>query len=270
MGAPLRCTDETTFALLWGGFASCDASWNKPADGLDQCYKLYFLTGGNGHVELENQSIELRAGRAYFIPGYQLVGQSCPERMNVHWIHFVPASLYLSHQMSHVTQVHQWPLGDVRSWRATYEGIGRLFEEQPRWLYYRTQAMILDVVSRVLELYDFSHMAGVDPIFEQLQPAIAFMEDHLLENPKLAQIAEVVHLAPNYFHRKFTGLFHMTPLAYILGRRLDIARQLLLSTDLTLEQIAHRSGFQNAFYLSRVFKKEYGISPSHFRRQAGP
>jgi AraC-like DNA-binding protein len=113
-------------------------------------------------------------------------------------------------------------------------------------------------------------MRAVDPIFEQLQPAIAYMEDHLLENPKLAEIAGEVHLAPNYFHRKFTSLFHMTPLAYILGRRLDIARQLLLSTDLTLQQIAHRSGFRNAFYLSRVFKKEYSVSPSNYRKQAGP
>jgi len=57
MGAPPRCTDETTFTLLWGGYASCNSGWDKLADGLDQCYKLYFLTGGNGHVELENQSL---------------------------------------------------------------------------------------------------------------------------------------------------------------------------------------------------------------------
>jgi AraC-like DNA-binding protein len=51
---------------------------------------------------------------------------------------------------------------------------------------------------------------------------------------------------------------------------MGIARQLLLSTDLTLQQIAHRSGFQNAFYLSGVFKKEHSVSPGDYRKQAGP
>lgn len=266
----LRSADESAFSLLWGGFTRCDKRWKKQADGRDQCYKLYFLKSGQGRLELQGQSLSVRAGRAYFIPGYQLVRQSCPDHMEVHWVHFVPTSLYLAHQMSHVTQVHQWSLREVRGWRGTYEAMPDLFQQPPRWLHYRAQAMILDLVSRVFELYDFSHMASVDPLFEQLQPAIAFMEEHLLENPKLAEIAKVVHLAPNYFHRKFSALFHMTPLAYMLGRRLDLARQLLLSTDLTLEKVAHRSGFQNAFYLSRVFKREYGVSPSEYRKRAGP
>ena len=77
-------------------------------------------------------------------------------------------------------------------------------------------------------------------------------------------------LAPNYFHRKFTRTFAMTPLAYMLRRRLDVARQLLWSTDMTLKQIAHQSGFDSQFYLSRVLKREYCISSSEYRKQAGP
>jgi len=113
-------------------------------------------------------------------------------------------------------------------------------------------------------------MGAVDPIFEQLQPAIAYMDAHLADNPRLAEIARIVHLAPNYFHQKFTRTFQMTPLAYMLQKRLHLARQLLLGTDLTLEKIALRSGFQSPFYLSRMFKKRYHICPSEFRRRAGP
>ena len=102
------------------------------------------------------------------------------------------------------------------------------------------------------------------------RPMGAIAHEKLLDNPKLEDIAKVVHLAPNYFHRKFTRTFAMTPLAYMLRRRLDVTRRLLLSTDMPVKQIAHQSGFESQFYLSRVFKREYGISPSKFRKQAGP
>ena len=130
--------------------------------------------------------------------------------------------------------------------------------------------MVLDLGSRGLQQYNFTHMGAVDPIFEQLQPAITYMDANLSDNPSLGQIARVVHLAPNYFHQKFTRTFQMTPLAYMLQKRLNLAKQLLSSTDLTLEKIALRSGFQSPFYLSRMFKNRYNIRPREFRRRTGP
>jgi AraC-like DNA-binding protein len=93
------------------------------------------------------------------------------------------------------------------------------------------------------------------------------MEQRLLENPQLAETAEIVHLAPNYFHRKFTAAFHVSPFAYMLGRHLNMGRQLLWSTDLTLDRIATRCGFYSAFHFSKLFKKHCGLSPKEFRRR---
>ena len=172
--------------------------------------------------------------------------------------------------MSHVPRVHAWPLASLAHWEPISSGIERLLAARAIWLDYRLQAMILDLVSRVLEQYNFTHMGAVDPIFEQLQPAIAYMDANMADNPSLAQIARIVHLAPTYFHQKFRRTFQMTPLAYMLQKRLNLAKQLLLSTDLTLEQIALRSGFQSPFYLSRMFKQRFNVRPSEFRRRAGP
>jgi AraC-like DNA-binding protein len=255
---------------LCGGVHHCDPSWDKPADGLDRCYKLYFVTRGEGRVTLRTQDVVLRAGHAVFIPGYQIVRQQCPRRMDVYWVHFLPESLYLSFLMSHIAQVHTWPLAALAHWQPTYERLPRLFGEPLPWLGYRVQALLLYLTSEVLESYNLSHMAAVDPVFEQLRPAIAYMEESLLENPSLAEVARVVHLAPNYFHRRFTGTFFVTPFAYMLQRRLDIARQLLLGTNLPLPHVAERSGFHSQFYFSRMFKKHYGLSPTEFRARPRP
>ncbi len=267
VATPLK---DASFTLLCGGFNRCDASWSKPSTGVDQCYKLYFVVRGQGRLQLAEQEIALQEGHAYFIPGYHLSAQFCPHRMDVYWLHIIPDSLYLSFLLSHVPQVHSWKLSSLETWRPTYTSTPRLFEEHPLWLDYRVQALLLDLTSRVLEPYDFSHMAAIDPVFQQLQPAIAFMDERLLESPTLSQIARVVHLAPNYFHRKFTGTFHITPLGYMLRKRLNMAKQLLLGGKESLETVAAKTGFSSPFYLWRMFKQHYHISPSEFRSRSLP
>jgi AraC-like DNA-binding protein len=262
---------DAAISLLIGGRTCCDPHWDKAADALDQCYKLYFIHGGDAHLAMRTQSnVSLRAGNAYLIPGCQIIKQWCPKRFDVSWLHFVPDSLYLSFLMSHVPRVHRWPLASLAHWKPMIQDIPRLFHPHAIWLDYRVQALIFDLIAQVFQQYNFSHMSAVDPVFEQLQPAIAYMDAHLSESLTLARIARVVHLSPNYFHQKFTRAFLMTPAAYMQQRRLNLAKQLLLSTDLTLERIASRSGFNCPFYMSRVFKARYHMPPSEFRRQAGP
>jgi len=266
-----RPEHDTSCTILCGGFHRCDPQWDKPADGIDQCYKLYFVMRGEGRLMLRNQPDEtLCADRAYFIPGYRLLGQACPRQMEVYWLHFIPDSLYLSFLLSHVPRVHSWSLESLACWRSTFLEIPRLFPRPLLALRFRIQSLLLQLLAHVLESYNFAHMAAVDPVIEQLRPAIAHMDQRAVESPRLADIARVVHLAPNYFHRRFTRTFHVTPLAYMMQQRLNRVRQLLLGTDLTLEQIAARTGFHSPFYLSRTFSKRYQTSPSEFRRRFVP
>jgi AraC family transcriptional regulator, arabinose operon regulatory protein len=264
---PLR---DAPFSLLAGGLHHCDPAWNKPTTGIDQCYKLYYPVRGHARLTLDTEEAPLRPGVLYLIPGYHLVRQECQRRMDVYWLHFVPESLDLTFQLSHVTRVHAWPRDVPSYWRATCREIPRLFDGGGRGLFYRVQAMLMDVAGRALEADPQGALATVDPTLEQLQPAIAYMDQHWAKNPRLAEIARTVHLAPNYFHRKFTGAFRITPFHYMLRRRLNLGRQLLLSTDLPLDHVAEQCGFYSAFHFSKLFKKHCGLSPKQFRTRALP
>jgi AraC-like DNA-binding protein len=261
---------DAPFSFLAGGLHQCDSAWNKPADGMDQCYKLYFPIRGRARLTLDTQAAPLHSDCAYLIPGYHLLRQECTRRMDVFWIHFVPRSLYLAFLLSQVARVHSWRRSALEHWRPTWQEIPRWFEGGSRGLFFRLQALVMDLVSQVLATYNLDHVAAVDPVFVQLRPAILFMDQHLAENPPLAEIAKAVHLAPNYFHRRFTAAFHVTPFNYMLGRRLNLGRQLLLSTDLKLDRVAQRCGFYSAFHFSKTFKKHCGLSPKQLRRRALP
>ena len=262
--------NEMPFTLLVGGVYQCDPAWNKPADAIDRCYKLYYPISGKSRLVLKKHDLQLRSGHIYLIPGNQLVRQECAESMEVYWIHFIPRSLHMMMCLANMKKIYRCDPPSQTYWESTCKALPEFFIEKSQDLFYRVQAMLLDLTSQLLAAEGIGRSQATDPAFEQLKPAIDFMDQHLTENPRLEEIAKVAHLSPNYFHRKFAATFQVTPFHYMQQLRLDRGRQLLLNTDLTLQSIAKRCGFYCEFHFSKTFKKHYGLSPTHFRKRAVP
>lgn len=96
--------------------------------------------------------------------------------------------------------------------------------------------------------------------------ARALIQTHADEGISLADVAAQLQLSPVALTRQFRAAFGVTPSQFLLRQRLDRARQLLISTDWPLDTIAAQCGLGNGFYLSRVWSKQFGQSPSRFRR----
>lgn len=91
------------------------------------------------------------------------------------------------------------------------------------------------------------------------------MLDHCEWSWTREQAARSKQFHVSHFSRAFQMTSGYSFSALLSAIRLNQARLLLLSTDLTLDRIAHRAGFMNGLYLSRRFKQEFGISPTGFR-----
>ena len=57
----------------------------------------------------------------------------------------------------------------------------------------------------------------------------------------------------------------MTPYAYLLEKKLELAGQLLRDTNLSVREIAEKLSFADEYYFSNVFKKKMGVTPSLWR-----
>ena len=79
-------------------------------------------------------------------------------------------------------------------------------------------------------------------------------------------MAGAVHLTPRTLQRKLKSLTGRTPAGYLREYRLARARQLLLSTDDSVTDIAHACGFSSSQYFSRAFRYEHGAPPEKWRR----
>jgi len=102
-------------------------------------------------------------------------------------------------------------------------------------------------------------------------PAVArarrFIEQHLNEELRIADLAREARLKPTRFHELFLAETGMTPADYRLRHRLARAQQQLRDTTRTMTEIAHSLGFSSSSRFAIVFRKHLAITPSAYRRQ---
>ncbi|HEV8246312.1 MAG TPA: AraC family transcriptional regulator, partial [Polyangiaceae bacterium] len=99
-----------------------------------------------------------------------------------------------------------------------------------------------------------------------LRRAEEYVRQHYSEALTLDKVARVAGFAPNYFSRLFHERQKRTFVNYLTELRIARAKELLVSTSLTVQRIAELSGFSRAQYLSRLFKQSTSQTPLEYRR----
>jgi LacI family transcriptional regulator len=98
--------------------------------------------------------------------------------------------------------------------------------------------------------------------------AVRFIREHACEGINVGDVLRTVPLSRRVLEQRFQRLLGHTPREEILHVRLNRVKQLLAETDLPLYLVAERTGFEHVEYLSVLFKRETGKTPSAFRAGA--
>ena len=93
-----------------------------------------------------------------------------------------------------------------------------------------------------------------------------YLQEHLAEEISLSVLAEQFHLNPQYISQLFKSEIGVNFLAYLTNIRMERAKKLLLSTSLSIAEVAERSGYGDYRVFTKVFKKSEGVTPSQYRR----
>lgn len=122
--------------------------------------------------------------------------------------------------------------------------------------------------SILLEIHLELHRAAVGSYTElRLRRAISYIHDNPTRHIDVDELLLKSGMGKSAFFQAFRQLTGTSPARYADRVRLEHARDLLLGTDWSVEQVAARCGYEDPFYFSRCFRKEFGLSPRKYRQE---
>ncbi|MFE1349061.1 helix-turn-helix domain-containing protein, partial [Streptomyces sp. NPDC058757] len=105
---------------------------------------------------------------------------------------------------------------------------------------------------------------------ESLAPVLAWAQERLDRPLTVADLAARAAVSPATLHRRFRAELGTTPLAWLTGERVTLARRLLERGEARLDVVARASGLGTAAHLRTLVRRETGLSPSAYRNRFGP
>lgn len=92
-----------------------------------------------------------------------------------------------------------------------------------------------------------------------------YIDRHLEQNIRKEDLVELVHMDADYITRCFKRDMGMPVKTYIITRKMEMARELLLTTNLPVTHIAMRLGYVSLSHFSTTYRKQFGVSPQEER-----
>ncbi|HYF91180.1 MAG TPA: helix-turn-helix transcriptional regulator [Symbiobacteriaceae bacterium] len=130
------------------------------------------------------------------------------------------------------------------------------------------QAGRFDLLQDLKELVVESAAALLTPErADPVEEARVYVRHNYHSACRVEDVARSVHLSPFHFCRIFRKQTGQSFLEYLTAERVQQAGSLLKNTDLTVDEVARRVGYQKASYFCRRFRERTGQTPSEFRRE---
>jgi AraC-like DNA-binding protein len=254
--------------IFFGGLEHCKADYRIERSGFP-VYLMEYVLDGVGNLTLDGVQHTLKRGCLYWYgPDVPCHLVTDPERPLVK-IFFAFRCPDGSPSERYGLQRHF--IGSNRGGDLVGNLVRMLFEEacsanRTSW---RICCSYLDIIlmkcvrSEVLERHASEKAWHV---FREIKELI---EDNYLELGRMEDIAAKAGLSSAYISRLFRRYHHMTPYSFLVQKKMEYALDLLRQQNISVQQAAAMTGFEDPFHFSRVFKRFKGISPSAVRNVAG-
>ena len=93
------------------------------------------------------------------------------------------------------------------------------------------------------------------------------LDNSIYRKVTIEELAKEINFSKSQMTREFRKYYGSTPYKYLLDRKIVIAKQMLVSTSMRVQEISEALGFVDAYYFSDIFKTKTGLSPLMFRKE---
>ncbi len=97
--------------------------------------------------------------------------------------------------------------------------------------------------------------------------AVKLLEENIADERSIEEVANILGVSDRHLRRVFKEEYNVTPIEYLQTSRLLLAKKLLTDTNISILDVAIASGFGSLRRFNDLFKRQYSLAPSHFRKE---
>ena len=129
------------------------------------------------------------------------------------------------------------------------------------------QSLLLELIHILGDYTDASSHTGKRRDRETIERVVDYVKSNLTSDLSLEEVSRFASFSPTHFHNLFKKATGKTLRDFVEEQRIQKSIQLLISTDLTLSEIAYECGFSSQSYFSYAFRKRMNIPPREYARR---
>lgn len=100
-----------------------------------------------------------------------------------------------------------------------------------------------------------------------LSKSVRYINEHYTTEIRITDLAKMENMCTTAYNMAFKKQFGISPIKHIISLRIQLAIELLETSNIPIKEISMLSGYDNFNYFSRIFKEYTGKSPSSYRKQ---
>lgn len=229
-----------------------------------QDYHLLYVESGEMICEVNGRQEVLRPG------GYVLYSPQMPQTYEqnggiCYWVHFSGSA---ADEILSDAGLKMKPffIGNKPN-RSTILSFERMVYRFVTEGYRNGLALSAELLSLLSSLKYCGEEERANAVDDRLLGIVTYMNKHYDEELDIECFATMLSLSPGRFAHLFKESMGVSPYAYLLGIRLEKAAELLSLSDIPIYEVAYKTGFSDPLYFSKMFKREYALSPKSFRKE---
>ena len=229
-------------------------------------YQLIYLAKGSYCFHIGDREVVLKGGQALLYKPFEKQYYHSLDTCDVefYWAHFTGSEC-------------ENILRSFGFWdeNVFYVGMSDKFPLLYKWAIKELQLKRLGYIElatgyfmQILSLMSRNYLQSADDTSEShiAEKAMIYFHRHFNEDISIDDFAKSLNITPCWFRKCFKNRTGVSPKQFINDIRLAYARELLLTSDIKINEIAEQAGYENAYYFSRIFTKNTGVSPMQFRK----
>lgn len=266
LGAPLINRDA--IHLLYVGNAKHGGDWNSLLH-THACAEIFYVVGGIGKFKIEDLVLSVQMGDTVIInPGVEHTEISLNASpleyivIGVGGLSFTPNEdadpryciVNFSQTQQQILQYLRALLAEVEEKAAGHELV--------------CLNLLEVLLVHLMRHRDFPLVPehAPAPVNKECVTIKRYLDSHFKESLTLDQLAQMSHISKFHLVHSFTKEYGVSPISYLINRRIEESKHLLRETNSSLSHISHILGFSSPSYFSQSFRRVEGISPIEYRK----